>query len=163
MKKIIIAIIFFALFNSCDDNIEKDVKKRISVIESLDSATFSGYQIFVIRGDVKNPNFAVYRKDEKKEYAVFSISPEIKIEKNFSGDSIDIFFVEEFEKLDCINFQYSQEFIRVDFLHKQGILGKKEKVILFKGDIPKYQNFLLEESIVKELPKGWKYLVIPIK
>ena len=159
MKKVFFVALIFTLFTACDNTIEKEIKEKISILENFDTALFNGYQINIMREDIDNPNYSVYRKDGTKEYAVFSLSPQIKIEKNFSSDSINVPFVEEFKKLGCINLYYSHEFKRIDFLQNKGMLRKKEKVILFKGEIPNHQNFLLKDTGVKELNNGWKYIV----
>ena len=151
------------LFFSCNNRIDERLLEKTKLLNSIDSVTFSGYQIVLMREDVKYPDYAVNRNDGTKEYAVICTKPEARIEKKFSINPIEISFVKEYGKLDCQALYYHEKFKRIDFSYKRKNIGfyqKRSRVILFKGTPSEGHKFLLNNSRIKQFHDEWKYLII---
>jgi hypothetical protein len=158
--RIIALFACFAGLYSCSEDIIDAMNKRINYLGQYEHIFIDGYQISSIR-DEANPSYMVNRFGKPDEYAVIRTKPKSVIEKNFiSEDSLIIDFVDAFAKLDCRYLYYGQSFKRIDLLRCHGFFKRKQKIILFKGDIPSSQNFVLPNSIIKELSEGWKYLIV---
>jgi hypothetical protein len=162
LQKMRLLLLFFlsAGFFSCSEDLIEELNEKTISLEQVESLFKEGYQINPIR-DEANPSYRVNRFGQPNEYAVIRTKPKKLIEKNFNSEKpLTIEFVDAFSKLNCSYLYYSHEFKRMDFSNKNGLFGKKEKVILFKGEIPKHQRFVLKDTDIKELTNGWKYIVI---
>ncbi len=145
---------------SCAEKLNDILNVKIRYLEQADAEFQAGYVIKAIRVDA-NSGYTVSRLGPPNEYAVINTVPKAVIQKNFVvEDSLTTSFVETFAKLNCSYLYYTQDFKRIDFFKRQGLFKKKLKVILFKGHLPKSQNFITANSSVKEFNDGWKYLII---
>lgn len=158
--KFVIFLFLLTGLSSCTEDLDDILNAKIRYLEQEDTVFQDGYTIKAIRDDA-NSGYTVSRLGPPDGYAVISTVPKAIIEKNFVlEDSLTVSFVEAFAKLKCSYLYYSQGFKRIDFFKRQGLFKKKLKVILFKGHLPKSQNFITANSSVKEFNDGWKYLII---
>ena len=136
-----------ALISSCQNELDKVLNKKLTVLGNVDSSRYMGYHIYSIREGPKDTSFKVIRVPNDENFAIIQKGSKLLIEKNFSsGDSIDISFVMGFANLDCIYLFFTHEFKRIDYLYKnQDDLssGKKSAAILFQRMPPESQKFLL--------------------
>lgn len=151
--KCLILILFISLlFLFCSKKDQKTIiSNKINYIESFGYNPFDNTQIYQLR-EGKTPSYKVSRFDTTHYYAIITLKPQLKINKNFLKDSISINFVESFAKINCQYLVSKRDFMRLDFYVND------TKIILFKG--APLDTLLLPfniESAVK-VNQRWSYL-----
>ena len=115
MKYLLLLILGFPFCVSKHGDAHKEILfQKAHYFDSIGNGIFNGYCINLIR-EGESPSYKVRRLDLAGEYAVITLKPSPKVEKNFLRDSINVAFVENFGMLDCYFLVCKDDFVRIDF------------------------------------------------
>ena len=126
------------------------LREKILLYEECGDSLFNNYQIGSMREH--NATFKVSRLDSLRDYAVINLHPDLHIEKNFMADTIDIFFLDCFRKIECYYLIDENDFTRIDFK----LNG--DRYLLFKG-YPSKNKYLNIDTLMSIKAEGkWRYI-----
>lgn len=162
MKSNLMFYLSLLLLCSCQNNITDQLKSTIELWEGNENIEkLKNHKFVKMRETFKHLSFDVTKIPYSNDYATLQLNPKIKIIRNFKSDTINLDFVESFSRINCEYLVFLDNFIRLDRVIKQNShnpFSKKQKVIIFKGELDDNNSWLNSKETMK-LDNGWRYYV----
>lgn len=151
MKILFISFLFCISISYCkEENVNETMVNKIEYYENYGSVIFNKYQITEMRdhGGI----FKVSRLDSIKDYAIINIHSDSKIEKNFTTDTINSYFLNTFKKINCYYLIADGNFVRIDFRFQQN------NFLLYKGYPSKSIYLQIDTSKSIPINELWSFV-----